>query len=129
MPTLMRIMEDVFISSVTWLSTSSARVIRKGITHIVIPESLVDNQMRDKFEIYAIPTHIEELPNPHTILANPYSALPGIMDFLRRAALFKGRILFIESDSDWKSLSNSDATVQRVHLVRECMLMSLSTIY
>jgi len=103
----MRIMEDVFISSVTWLSTSSAHVIRCGITHIVIPEHLVDNQVRDKFEIYAIPTHIEELPNKHGFPANPYSALPGIMDFLRRAALFKGRILFIESDSDWTAADAS----------------------
>ena len=60
--------------------------------------------MRDKFEIYAIPTHIEELPNPHEVKANPFSALPGIMDFLRRAALFKGRILFVESDEDWTAV-------------------------
>ena len=38
MPTLMRIMEDVFISSIDWLRQSSARVVRLGITHIVISE-------------------------------------------------------------------------------------------
>ena len=42
MPTLMRIMEDVFISSIAWLRRSPARVVRLGITHIVIPEHLVD---------------------------------------------------------------------------------------
>ena len=38
----MRIMEDVFISSIAWLRRSPARVVRLGITHIVIPEHLVD---------------------------------------------------------------------------------------
>jgi len=36
MPTVMRIMEDVFISSIGWLRRSPNRVIRMGITHIVI---------------------------------------------------------------------------------------------
>jgi len=43
MPTLMRIMEDVFISSVSWLKTGTAKVIRMGVTHIVIPEHLIDS--------------------------------------------------------------------------------------
>ena len=128
MPTLMRIMEDVFISSISWLQTSTAKVIRRGITHIVIPENLVDNQIRNKFEIYAIPAHIEELPHPKEVPVNPFAALPGIMDFLRRAALFKGRVLFIESNTDWTSVSNSSME-QKCLLVRECMLMCLAAIY
>ena len=86
MPTLMRIMEDVFISSVGWLKRSTNRVIKMGITHIVLAEELVDKQISDKFEVYVIPTYIEDLND--RILANPYSAMPGVMDFLRRAALF-----------------------------------------
>jgi hypothetical protein len=42
MPTVMRIMEDVFIGSIAWLRQSTNRVIRTGITHIIISEELVD---------------------------------------------------------------------------------------
>ncbi len=132
-------MEDVFISSIVWLRTSTKKVIDAGITHIVIPEHLVDRQIYDKFEVFAIPSYIEDLPNP--IPVNPYSAMPGVMDFLRRAALFKGRVLFIESQVDWTAVSNAAVscapaandlrlnTQQRIHLVRECMLMCLAAIY
>jgi hypothetical protein len=27
--------------------------------------------------------------------------MPAVMDFLRKAALFKGRILFVEEHSEW----------------------------
>jgi len=59
------------------------------------------------FEVFAIPSHIEELPNPREVSINPYSVMPGVMDFLRRAALFKGRVLFIESKLDWTAVSNA----------------------
>ena len=101
-----------------------------GITHIVIPERLADRQISDKFEVYAIPGYIEDLPNPRENPVNPYSIMPAVMDFLRSAALFKGRILFVESQADWTApLSSHQAGQRRTHLVRECMLMCLAAIY
>lgn len=41
MPLTMRIMDDVLISSIIWLRQYPERVIRMGITHLVIPEELV----------------------------------------------------------------------------------------
>ena len=129
MPKLMRIMEDVFISSINWLRQNSAQVVRLGITHIVVPEKLVDRSISDKFEVYAIPGYIEDLPNPRENPVNPYSIMPAVMDFLRSAALFKGRILFVESQADWTALSENHGGKRRTHLVRECMLMCLAAIY
>ena len=83
MPTLMRVMEDVFLSSISWLKRSTAKVIRAGITHIVLPEHLVEPEIRNKFEVFAIPASIDELPNPDKLPVNPYSVMPAIMDFLR----------------------------------------------
>ena len=110
MPALMRIMEDVFISSIAWLRRSPARVVRMGITHIVIPEHLVDRHISDKFEVYAIPAYIEETLNPRDNPVNPYSIMPAVMDFLRRAALFRGRVLFVESLADWTGNVASDSS-------------------
>jgi len=36
MPEMMRIMEDVFISSNFWLQRRSSRAIKLGITHVVV---------------------------------------------------------------------------------------------
>lgn len=58
-------------------------MIRLGITHIVIPEYLVERQVSDKFQVYAIPSHINELPDPHKVTVSPYSVMPAVMDFLR----------------------------------------------
>ena len=93
----MRIMEDVFISSIAWLRRSPARVVRMGITHIVIPEYLLEREISDKFQVYAIPSYVKELPNPKDATVNPYLVMPAVMDFLRQAALFRGRVLFVES--------------------------------
>lgn len=125
----MRIMEDVFISSIEWLRQSSARVVRLGITHVVIPEQLIDSQISDKFIVYGIPGFITDLPNPRENPVNPYSIMPAVMDFLRSAALFKGRILFVESQADWTTLSENKKGHKSKHLVRECMLMCLAAIY
>lgn len=46
---------------------------------------------------------------------NPFKLMPSIMDFLRKAALFKGRILFVEDDA--------------AQVVKECMVMCLASIY
>jgi hypothetical protein len=48
---------------------------------------------------------------------NPFLLMPAVMDFLRKAALFKGRILFVEDDSG------------RKQVVKECMIMCLASIY
>ena len=133
----MRIMEDVFISSIAWLRRSPARVVRMGITHIVIPEYLLEREISDKFQVYAIPSYVKELPNPKDTTVNPYLVMPAVMDFLRQAALFRGRVLFVESKADWSSIGGYDRSrsthridhMHRPHLVRECMLMCLAAIY
>ena len=58
---------------------------------------------------------------------NPFILMPAVMDFLRHAALFSGRILFVEEDDEWAaaSLNPND----NKHIVRECMLMCLASIY
>lgn len=132
-------MEDVFISSIVWLRRSPNRVIRMGITHIVIPEDLVDRQISDKFQVFTIPSHIRELASPKEVPVNPFAVMPGVMDFLRQVALFQGRVLFVESEIDWTTLvqsSSSESQAAEVaagrktpHLVRECMLMCLAAIY
>jgi hypothetical protein len=53
--------------------------------------------------------------------------MPVAMDFMRRAALFKGRILFVEDNEDWSKGKNLVASKHQY--VRECMLMCLATIY
>jgi hypothetical protein len=56
--------------------------------------------------------------------ANPFFLMPALMDFLRKVALFKGRVLFLE----W----NSKPQAQGYHsgeLIRECMLLSLAAVY
>jgi hypothetical protein len=44
------------------------------------------------FEVYLVGDHSN----------SSYSMTPGIMDFLRTAALVKGRVLFVEGDEYWK---------------------------
>ena len=83
MPTLMRVMEDVFISSVNWLRRSPNKVIRMGITHIVIPENLVDCQMRDMFQVFTIPALIKDIASQKSVPTSSFSVMPGVMDFLR----------------------------------------------
>lgn len=38
---------------------------------------------------------------------NAYKLTPGIMDFLRAAALVKGRVLFVEAEDKWREASKS----------------------
>ncbi len=61
------------------------------------------------------------------MVINPFLVMPAVMDFLRHAALFSGRILFVEEDDEWaaRGLNPND----NKHLVRECMLMCLASIY
>lgn len=39
---------------------------------------------------------------------NAFLVLPTIMDFLRKVALFKGKVLFVESSADWYDEVTSD---------------------
>lgn len=45
------------------------------------------------------------------------------MDFLRKVALFQGRVLFLESREEWTELSTSK------HTLTEAMLICLSAVY
>ena len=47
--------------------------------------------------------------------------MPAIMDYLRKVALFKGRVLFLE----WNTVTRR----KNSELVRECMVLSLAAIY
>ena len=61
---------------------------------------------------------------------NPYPLMPAAMDFLRKVALFRGRVLFVESQREWSlSSTKKGASKGGTHLVRECMLMCLAAIY
>jgi hypothetical protein len=60
MPLTMRVMEDVLISSIIWLRQYPERVIRMGITHLVIPEELVTDQIKDKFDVFTIPKYVDD---------------------------------------------------------------------
>lgn len=42
--------------------------------------------------------------NKNKIKTNPFTLMPAIMDFLRKVALFRGRVVFIENHSEWESL-------------------------
>jgi len=59
--------------------------------------------------------------------------MPAIMDYLRKVALFQGRVLFLEwNTSSSAPFANKQVTRERgqnVELVRECMLLSLAAIY
>jgi hypothetical protein len=45
------------------------------------------------------------------------------MDYLRRVALFKGRVLFVESQEQWTEISG------RNHTLAEAMLICLSSVF
>jgi hypothetical protein len=46
-----------------------------------------------------------------------------MMDFLRKVALFKGRVLFVEGKEEWNELSCSN------HSLTEAMLICLAAVY
>ena len=87
MPEMMRIMEDVFIASNFWLQLRSSKAIKLGITHVVLDKSYSSRQTKDMFEVL-------ELDSKNN---NAFKLVPTIMDFLRKVALLKGRVLFIET--------------------------------
>lgn len=45
------------------------------------------------------------------------------MDFLRKVALFKGRVLFVEARDQWTELSSAN------HTLTEAMLICLAAMY
>jgi hypothetical protein len=56
--------------------------------------------------------------------ANPFFLMPALMDYLRKVALFKGRVLFLE----WNSKPQTRGSHQG-ELIRECMLLCLASVY
>ena len=61
---------------------------------------------------------------------NPFYLMPSIMDYLRKVALFKGRVLFLEWNfSTHVHGSKLRARRRESELVRECMLLALASIY
>ena len=48
---MMRIMEDVFLSSNLWLKHKIKKAIKMGITHIIIEENYVTQSLKDKFDV------------------------------------------------------------------------------
>lgn len=75
MPPMMRIMEDVFLSSHTWIISNPGRAIRQGITHLVVPTNLVTQNIRDSFDVFEIPSLVL---NQHEgqITVNPFLLMP-----------------------------------------------------
>ena len=126
----MRVMEDVFLSSVDWIQKWPNRVVGMGITHVIMPQELSTQRIKDKFEVYEIPDFVYDIQlhdRNSLVKINPYLLMPVAMDFLRKVALFRGRVLFVESQAEWTLKPNSQQ--RSSHLVRECMLMCLAAIY
>lgn len=55
--------------------------------------------------------------------------MPAIMDYLRKVALFQGRVLFLEWNSESSAPLANREGYKNIELVRECMLLSLAAIY
>jgi hypothetical protein len=53
-PEVMKIMEDVFLSSSTWILSSPGRAVRQGITHLVIPAYFATQALRDQFIVFEV---------------------------------------------------------------------------
>ena len=74
--------------------------------------------IKDSYHVLELP---EELTFPEctVISATSFLLLPKTLDYLRKVALTRGRVLFIESDG-------ADSNV---NLIRESILLSLTHIY
>ena len=58
-------------------------------------------------------------------IQNSFQLVATVMDFLRRVALTKGRVLFVESKENWNEVSLSTTN----HNVIEAMLICLAAMY
>ena len=98
---MIRIMEDVFLSSHLWIKHKANKAIKLGITHIIIEEKFVTQSLRDKFDVFEIPEFSDYIHHPSAgVKINPFMLMPAAMDFLRRVALQKGRILYVENHNE-----------------------------
>ena len=107
MPEVMSIMKDVFISSHDWIKSRAQHSVKLKITHVIIDSQLCFRELENMFEVY-------QIKDP-TI--NAYKLTPGIMDFLRAAALVKGRVLFVEAEDKWREASKSTQNIAEIMLI------------
>lgn len=84
-------MEDVFIASDAWLERRASRAVKLEITHVIIDRQHCSRQIKDMFTVLEL--SVQD--------SNAFKLLPCIMDFFRKAALFKGRVLFVEGREEW----------------------------
>lgn len=93
MPEMMRIMGDVFIASDFWLERRVSRALKLGITHVIVSKQSCSRQIKDMFTTYQVDCDS----------SNSFKLSAGIMDFLRKVALFKGKVLFVELREKWSN--------------------------
>ena len=55
---------------------------------------------------------------------NPFMLMPGVLDFMRRVTLQKGKVLFVESYHD-----ENDQQGMKTKLIRESLLICLNHVY
>lgn len=90
-------MEDVFICSHNWIKVHQDDALSLHITHILMFENSIKQSLRDSFDILEVPETINYLEeNSFGTDINPFILMPLAMDFLRKVALQKGRVLFVE---------------------------------
>lgn len=124
----MRIMEDVFLGSTLWIKYRVNKALKMGITHVIIEEAFSYQSIRDKFDVLEIPEYSDISYHHSAVKTNPFSLMPVAMDFLRKVALQKGRVLFVESH---KEMFEGPAAIRgvRCQMVRECLFICLNAVY
>ncbi len=67
-----------------------------GITHVIIEEQSSSQTIKDKFDVLEV-SDSEQLNTE----VNPFIMMTyiGVMDFMRKVAIQKGRVIFVENAS------------------------------
>eukprot|EP00347_Sterkiella_histriomuscorum_P005241 403357349 len=129
---VMQILEDVFLTSERWLKENQLRSIQMGITHIIIEQQYSSQSLRDKFDVL----EVQEKNEDHFLLGhsnyndmNPFMMMTnqGVMDFLRKVALQRGKVAFVENSVNNGETMTRNGISQR--LIRECLLICLNQIF
>jgi len=94
----MQIIGDIFLSQKHWLVKNMDKAVKLGITHLIIMSEMVTQSMKDKFDVLEIPEFSDSITlNNQEIKMNPFLLMPLIQDFMRKVALQRGRVIFIEN--------------------------------
>jgi hypothetical protein len=101
---MMRIMADIYLASNHWIIRNMNKAIRMGITHLVIEGKYLTQSIKDKFDVLEIPEFSDYLQHHNQELKmNPFLLMPLVLDYLRKVALQKGKIVFIEGYNEMQN--------------------------